>query len=427
MPKLTYIIPAYNSEPTLEQTVRSVLVQTERDIEALIVDDGSTDGTRHAAGSLLGPRVRLCSQDNGGLSRARNTGWRAARGEFVCFLDADDTVAPSHAATMLEAIGRDPGCDAVACGYEFVGPTLRPLEWHAPVLAGDTTHDRLIEVNRLAAGGVVLRRDCASRLLGGAMFDESLRVHEDWEVFLRLAAVGVSWAPPVERSLFRYRVRADSMSCDLSRMWRVGLDVIDRHARTETERAEMARRWHVRAVARAIAAGDAEHLHEARAHVGPFRPGDIAILTGTLRWAFARHEAVGPRGWGARMACWTERVLDALASDPAAAEIARGLAFGPHRWRTIVERAKDLLGPGEPLVIYGFGRNGRDAARAAAELGLPIAVVDDDPSALGKVPAIRADLLSDAHLVLVTPESRDAIVARLRARGVHRIIVPDAA
>ncbi|QKK07197.1 MAG: glycosyltransferase family 2 protein [Planctomycetota bacterium] len=80
MPKLTYIIPACNAEATLEQTVRSVLAQTEPGVEAVIVDDGSTDGTRHVAGSLLGPRVRLCPQDNGGaLVRATPAGgWRAA-------------------------------------------------------------------------------------------------------------------------------------------------------------------------------------------------------------------------------------------------------------------------------------------------------------------------------------------------------------
>lgn len=427
MPKLTYIIPAFNADATLEQTVRSVLAQTETGIEAVIVDDGSTDGTRHVAGALLGPRVRLCPQDNGGLSYARNTGWRAADGDFVCFLDADDTVAPSHAASLLGAFGQEAAYDAVACGYEFVGPTLLPLGWHAPVLASDTTHDRLIEVNRLAVGSVVLRRDCAERLLDGAMFDESLSVHEDWEVFLRLAAAGARWAPPVEASLFRYRVRSGSMSSDLSRMWRVGLDVIARHARGDAEREEMARRWHVRAVARAIAAADAELLDQARAEAGPLRAEDIATLTGTLRWAFARREAVGPRLWGARMACWTARVCDMLGGDAMATEVAQRLADGPHRWKVIVERARGMLEPGEPLVIYGFGRNGRDAVRAAAELGLPIAVVDDDPRALGKVPAIGADALSAGHLVLVTPESRDGIVARLRARGVHRIILPDAA
>ncbi|MDQ7013065.1 MAG: glycosyltransferase [Planctomycetota bacterium] len=425
MPTLTYIIPAFNAEATLEQAVRSVLLQSVPGVEAVVVDDGSTDSTRHIAGALLGPRVRLCShQRNSGLACARNTGWQQAEADHVCFLDADDTVSPEHAATMLEAIGT---CDAVASCYEFVGPALEPLGWHAPVLAGDTAHDRLIEVNRLAIGSVVLRRDCASRLLNGSMFDESLRVHEDWEFLLRLAAVDARWAPPVEQPLFRYRLSPGSMSCDLSLMWRIGLDVIERHAHDEYELAEMARRWHVRALARAIAAEDFSHTNELRCHVKAIREEDLPTLAGTLRWALARQEAVGPRGWGARMGAWTTRALEMLDGEPMAGEIARRLAFGPHRWGSIMERAKDMLAPGEPLVIYGYGRNGRDAVRAAADLGLTIAVVDDDPRALGKVPAIRADQLLPKHLVLVTPESRDGIIQRLRERGVERIILPDAA
>jgi hypothetical protein len=259
------------------------------------------------------------------------------------------------------------------------------------------------------------------------MFDESLRVHEDWEFFLRLSAANARWATPIEQPQFRYRLRPGSMSADLTRMWRDGLGVIERHARDEEELGEMARRWHVRGLARAIAAGDAQHLHETRVHLGSIRAHDIATLTGTLRWAFARHDAIGPRGWGARMACWTSQVRTMLAGDPAAPEIADRLAFGPHRWKTIVERARDMLQPGEPLVIYGFGRNGRDAMRAATALGLTIAVVDDDLRALGKLPAIKTEDISAEQLVLVTPESRDGIIARLRERGVRRIIVPDAA
>ncbi len=425
MPKLTYIIPAFNAEATLEQAVRSVLAQSEPDVEAVIVDDGSTDSTRHTAGALLGPRVRLCSQHkNGGLARARNTGWRRAEADHVCFLDADDTVAPQHAATMLGAIGT---CDAIASCYEFVGPGLEPLGWQAPVLAGDTAHDRLIEVNRLAIGSVVVRRDCAARLLAGSMFDESLRAHEDWEFFLRMAAVAARWATPIEQPLFRYRLAPASMSGDLSLMWRVGLDIIERHAHDEYELAEMTRRWHVRALARAVAAEDRAHAEELRRHAKTIRECDLPTLAGTLRWALARQDAIGPRGWGARMAGWTTRVLGMLKGEPMADEIARRLAFGPHRWRSIMDRAKEMLEPGEPLVIYGYGRNGRDAVRAAADLGLTIAVVDDDPRALGKVPAIRADQLSPEHLVLVTPESRDGIVERLRERGIERIILPDAA
>lgn len=424
MTKLSYVIPAWNAEQTLDATVRSVLAQSEPAVEAVIVDDGSTDGTRHVAGALLGPRVRLVSQENRGLAWARNSGWRSAAGEWVCFLDADDAVAPAHAAALLGAIGT---ADAAACGYEFVGPGLEDLGWRSPVLASDTAHDRLIEVNRLAVGAVVLRRDCAERVLGGAMFDETLPVHEDWELFLRLAGAGAVWAAPVEETLFAYRLRPGSLSAGLERMTRVGLEVIGRHARSEAERAAATRGWRLRSLARAVAVGDQCQADEMVAELGPIGEADLPTLVGTLRWALARDAAAGPGEWDAWMPEWTERVRQVLESGDLAREVAQRLAFGPHRWRRAVERAREMLAPGETLVIYGYGRNGREAARAAAELGLPVAVVDDDPRVVGGAAAMRPEEVSAEHLVLVTPEARDGIVARLRERGVARIVLPDAA
>ncbi|HZW09164.1 MAG TPA: glycosyltransferase [Phycisphaerales bacterium] len=424
MPKLTYVIPAYNAEATLDQTVGSVLRQTERSVAAVIVDDGSTDGTRHVAGALLGKRVRLVSRENGGLAAARNTGWAALDSPCVCFLDADDVVAPTHARRMLAALD---DADAVACSYEFVGPGLDSLGWRAPVLAGDTAHERLIEVNRLAVGGVVLRSDTARTLLGGRGFEEALPVHEDWELFLRLCRAGARWAAPVEDPLFQYRLRAGSLSDGLDRMWRVGLEVIARHARGGVERDRCTRRWHVRAAARAVAAGSHADLAAAMACVGELCEEDLPTLVGTLRWALARSEFVGPPSWAARMPAWTDRTRAMLDGYPFGRRAAERLANGPHRWRELVERARGMLSPGQALVVYGFGRNGREALRAAAEAGLRVAVIDDDPRAIGKVPAITLDDLTPDHVVLVTPEDRTGIMAKLERRGVSRIVLPDAA
>lgn len=424
MIELTYVIPAYNAERTLEQTVRSVLSQTDRGVEAVIVDDGSTDDTRHIAGSLLGPRVRLVSQENRGLGAARNAGWRAAAGRALCFLDADDVVAPTHAASMLAGLG---DADAVACGYEWVGAGLEDLRWRAPVLAGDTGFDRLIEVNRLAIGAVVLRREQSDALLGGAMFDESLPVHEDWDLFLRMAASGARWARPVEQTLFRYRLGAGSMSMAIERMWRVGERVIERHARDEGEREAGLRGWRLRSVARAVALGDGLHLAEVREALGPINSEDLATFVGALRWALARREMAGPALWEACMGRWLGEVRRLLLDEPALGEILSRLTFGPHRWNSVVERARAMLAPGERLVVYGYGRNGREAFRAAAAAGLAVAVVDDDPTALGKVPAIRAEELRPEDVVLVTPEAREAILARLAQRGISRVVLPDAA
>lgn len=429
--ELSYIIPAYNAEATLDQTIQSVFAQSLENVEAVVVDDGSTDGTRHVAGAMLGPRVRLVSQENRGLAAARNTGWQEAAGARVCFLDADDVVAPTHAAAMLGAIG---AADAVACGHALVGPGLEDLGWRVPTLASDTTLSRLGEGNRIPVGAVVLDSARVRGLLGGeARFDESLPVVEDWDLWLRLARAGARWARPVEGGLFWYRLVPGSMSCDTGLMWRTGLGLLDRYVEDVTARAHGVRAWSVQCMARAVAAGEGGLLGEIRsglgdvAGVGRLEQEDLPTLVGALRWSLARGEAVGPREWGRCMPAWTERVREVLADEPIVDEIVHRLAFGPHRWRQIVERAGRMLAPGERLIVYGFGRNGHEAVRAAVDLGLMVAVVDDDPHAIGKVSSMRAEDLEAGHLVLVTPEARAGIVARLEAQGVRRIILPDAA
>lgn len=90
--KVSVIIPVYNVKPYLERCIHSVLQQTYKDLEIIMVDDGSTDGSGELAESLMGlsPCIQVVHQENQGLSGARNTGIRHAKGEYVVFLDSDD-------------------------------------------------------------------------------------------------------------------------------------------------------------------------------------------------------------------------------------------------------------------------------------------------------------------------------------------------
>ena len=90
--KVSVVIPVYNVKPYLERCVQSVLRQTFKDLEIIMVDDGSTDGSGELAESLKdwSPCIRVVHQENQGLSGARNTGIRHATGEYVVFLDSDD-------------------------------------------------------------------------------------------------------------------------------------------------------------------------------------------------------------------------------------------------------------------------------------------------------------------------------------------------
>ena len=108
--RASVVIPAYNAGPFLRPAVLSVLAEKALDVEAVVVDDGSTDGSLSSLGDLP---VRVVRQKNLGEASARNAGVRAASGSFVTFLDGDDLLAPGGLAARLEHLERDPGCPAV--------------------------------------------------------------------------------------------------------------------------------------------------------------------------------------------------------------------------------------------------------------------------------------------------------------------------
>ena len=98
MPKLSVIVPAYNAEATIAEAIGSILASTLDDLELIVVDDGSEDGTRELAEgyAVHDGRIRVAGQAHAGVSAARNLGMDLAQGEYLAFVDADDLVAPSH-------------------------------------------------------------------------------------------------------------------------------------------------------------------------------------------------------------------------------------------------------------------------------------------------------------------------------------------
>lgn len=113
--KFSVIIPVYNKKETLARALDSVLTQTYRNFEVIVVNDGSTDGVEELLASYRAPRI--ISQENSGVSVARNTGIDAANGDFVCFLDADDRYERHHLATLNALIERYPEADMFFTSY----------------------------------------------------------------------------------------------------------------------------------------------------------------------------------------------------------------------------------------------------------------------------------------------------------------------
>lgn len=118
--KFSVVIPLYNKEALIGRTLESVLAQSYRDFEIVVVDDGSRDGSADVVKSFADPRIRLIHKENAGVSAARNRGIAEARGEFIALLDGDDIWKPDYLSTVANLIKRYPQCDVFATGYEFV-------------------------------------------------------------------------------------------------------------------------------------------------------------------------------------------------------------------------------------------------------------------------------------------------------------------
>ncbi|MBR5618419.1 MAG: glycosyltransferase family 2 protein [Clostridia bacterium] len=143
MPQVTVVIPAYNAEKYIEETLASLRGQTLPDWEALIVDDGSTDATAHLAeqASARDARFHLLRQENAGVSAARNHGLREARGTYILFLDSDDTLTADSLRSFCETLDRT-GADAAIGRLQSFGAVEEKYNGYADALSKRETIDK---------------------------------------------------------------------------------------------------------------------------------------------------------------------------------------------------------------------------------------------------------------------------------------------
>ena len=246
MPKVSVIIPAYNVAPYIGETLDSVFAQTLADYEVIVINDGSPD-TEELEG-VLEPylnRINYIKQGNRGASAARNAGLRAAGGEFVAFLDADDLWLPNYLDEQIKLM-RERNCDLVCADAEVFSDGshqektyMESLMPDAP-LTGDTTFLGLLSGEQsLITSGVMVR---CERVFEVGLFDEALRNSQDFDLWLRLARHGALMAYQ-RRVLLRYRSRNNSLSGDEVNVHRRELRVLDKVERSydlsPTERAEV--------------------------------------------------------------------------------------------------------------------------------------------------------------------------------------------
>ena len=194
-PRISVIIPTYNCERYIAETIASVLGQTFNDLELIVVDDGSTDRTRDIVASY-GPPVRLISQNNSGVCVARNRGIREAAGQYICLMDHDDYWFPDKLALQVEKLEACPEVGVVYSSFilwqsspdgRFPAPATFDLESYAEGIdknySGWIYHQFLLDCWMLTSTAM-FRREVFEKC---GVFDESLPFSEDWDLWLRIS------------------------------------------------------------------------------------------------------------------------------------------------------------------------------------------------------------------------------------------------
>jgi glycosyltransferase involved in cell wall biosynthesis len=182
-PLVSVIIPTHNRWPMIAQAVQSVLAQTFKAFELIIVDDGSTDGTARSLNSC-DSRLKLVSQPQAGVAAARNAGVAMSRGKYIAFLDSDDLWSPTKLAIQVDFMERNSGVHI--CQTEEVwirrGVRVNPKARHRKP-TGDIFQPSL-ELCLVSPSAVMMTKELFY-LAGG--FDESFPVCEDYDLWLRIA------------------------------------------------------------------------------------------------------------------------------------------------------------------------------------------------------------------------------------------------
>ncbi|MDO5377336.1 MAG: glycosyltransferase [Clostridia bacterium] len=216
--KVSVIVPCYNAERYLSECLRSVLEQTVRDIEVLVIDDGSTDGTLDIARRFeaADARVSVLCQENRGVCAARNAGLRRACGEYVTFVDADDLLVSGALSSMLKA-ARESEADLVVCAHE----TFDEAGNAQAVWPQTRWMDRRGEARRRAVALRLIEGDSVLNIMCNKLhrrsllererirLDEHVRIAEDalFNLEAVLCGSGVAY---VHEITYRYRMHAQS-------------------------------------------------------------------------------------------------------------------------------------------------------------------------------------------------------------------------
>lgn len=241
MPRVSVVIPLYQTERFIGQALNSVISQTFQDFEVIVVDDGSKDDGPAIAGNTGDPRIRVVSQKNRGLAGARNTGIRNATGEIIALLDADDIWNPRKLELHVAHLDRNPTVDVSFCASKLIdeeGEDVGLIQ--SPITRHFEDSDFLCR-NPIGNGSVpVLRRAALDRIEffdesrgWNCWFNEDFRQSEDIECWMRLKAGGGCTFAYIDKPLTLYRVNSGGLSANVDAQlasWHKFRDAVAKYA-----------------------------------------------------------------------------------------------------------------------------------------------------------------------------------------------------
>jgi glycosyltransferase involved in cell wall biosynthesis len=223
MTAVSVVIPAYNAAATIGQAVDSALAQSWKDLEVIVVDDGSTDETGSIVDAYPSP-VRCIHKSNEGVSMARNEGVERAEGRYVAFLDADDYWSPEKLERQVGLLEDEPDVGCCFTAVTRVDEALRPVARIPARRYPDYCRALLLESMVISTGSssLMVRRGVIDEVGG---FDPRFSQCADWDYAIRLSQA--TRIAPIDEPLVYYRAASGRMSSDIGLLERDTFAVLD--------------------------------------------------------------------------------------------------------------------------------------------------------------------------------------------------------
>jgi len=185
---VSVVIPIFNREHLILDTINSVLAQTYQNFEIILVDDGSVDNTKQVISSINDSRIKYIYQNNAGPSAARNNGIRHAKGEYIAFLDSDDLWLPEKLEKQISVLNNNKNIGIISCWSQCI--TYDGEKLHMRMCKAKDSKEFclkiLLQPDTVVTGSptMIVRKECFNKV---GYFDEKMKTREDWDMWFRIS------------------------------------------------------------------------------------------------------------------------------------------------------------------------------------------------------------------------------------------------